>query len=192
MNITTEELTSLSESQAIALGRRMLTRNIAAALITCAVLLVTGLFGWKHWFWGALIGALYANGFEYFYHCVILHQTRGKLYSNHQDHHRSFGKADEALHVSFGCSAGAIVALLVINAVPVFFVERFTNANAGAGALIAFTIYFILFEEFHWRIHMGGLPKIFQFMRRHHYAHHTNKRGAYNVFLPLFDEMFRT
>lgn len=192
MNIATEELSNLSESQVIAFGRGMLTRNIVAALITAAVLLATGLFGWKHWVWGVLVGTFYANGFEYFYHRVILHQTSGKLYHNHQDHHRSFGKADEALHVSFGCSAGAIVALLAINALPVFLIDHFTGVRAGAGAMIAFTIYFILFEEFHWRIHMGGLPKILQFMRRHHYAHHTNKRGAYNVFLPLFDEMFRT
>lgn len=195
--MTTKELTevsALTDEEAIALGRRMLTRNVGAAILTGAVLLLlaSGLFGWKHWLLGLLAGAVYSNAFEYFYHRVILHQTSGRLYQNHQEHHTSFGKADEALHVSFGCSAGAIVVLILANSVPAVLLDWLAGTGIGAGAVIAFTVYFVLFEEFHWRIHMGGLPKVFQFMRRHHYAHHTGKRGAFNVFLPLFDKIFLT
>ena len=82
--------------------------------------------------------------------------------------------------------------LLLANAIPVAIVDHFAHTSAGGGLLIAFTIYFILFEELHWRIHMGGLPKAFQFMRRHHYDHHTSRRGAFNVFMPLFDRLFMT
>ena len=58
---------------------------------------------------------------------------------------------------------------------------------------MAFTIYFILTEELHWRIHLGeSLPPGFDKARSYHLAHHTRPNARFNIFLPLWDLVFRT
>jgi hypothetical protein len=54
-----------------------------------------------------------------------------------------------------------------------------------------FTIYFIAYEEIHWRFHLGGwLPGWLRAARNHHMLHHGSFEGRYNVFLPIFDWLF--
>jgi hypothetical protein len=57
--------------------------------------------------------------------------------------------------------------------------------------LIAFAVYFIVVEEVHWRIHLGGwLPALLTSARSYHLAHHDIPNARYNIFLPLFDLLF--
>jgi hypothetical protein len=54
--------------------------------------------------------------------------------------------------------------------------------------LIGWTIYFIVLEEIHWRIHLGPpLPKVLQSACDYHLSHHDIPDSRYNVFLPLSD-----
>ena len=55
-------------------------------------------------------------------------------------------------------------------------------------SIASFSLYYIAFEEIHWRTHMGGwLPKWLHGAARHHMLHHARDTGSFNVFLPLFD-----
>ena len=57
-----------------------------------------------------------------------------------------------------------------------------------AGVFASFAIYYIAFEEIHWRTHMGGwLPRWLRPAARHHMLHHARDTGRFNVFLPVFD-----
>jgi len=59
------------------------------------------------------------------------------------------------------------------------------------GILTGFTLYLILVEEIHWRIHMGEwLPASMDCVREYHMAHHDIPDGRFNVFFPLFDYVF--
>jgi sterol desaturase/sphingolipid hydroxylase (fatty acid hydroxylase superfamily) len=58
------------------------------------------------------------------------------------------------------------------------------------GVFASFSIYYIAFEEIHWRTHMGcSLPKWLRPAARHHLLHHAHDTGRYNVFLPIFDRV---
>ncbi len=57
-----------------------------------------------------------------------------------------------------------------------------------AGVFVSFALYYMAFEEIHWRSHMGGwLPAWLVPAARHHLRHHADDRGRFNVFLPMFD-----
>jgi sterol desaturase/sphingolipid hydroxylase (fatty acid hydroxylase superfamily) len=65
--------------------------------------------------------------------------------------------------------------------------------HSAPGVLVAFTAYFLLTEELHWRIHLGeSLPLGLESTRRYHLSHHTRPNSKFNIFLPLWDLVFRT
>lgn len=178
----------LTEEEATAFGKRAHRNNIVSALFTGAVLLGSGVFYWRHWPLGLLVGLLYANAFEYCYHRFLLHGV-GRFSERHQTHHESFGRWDEPLHVSFGCSPGQVVLMIVLNSLLFAFLDLL-GAGVGGGVVLSFVAYFVAFEEIHWRVHLGRLPKQLEWIRRHHFAHHKAGSGRYNVFLPLCDKLF--
>jgi len=52
-------------------------------------------------------------------------------------------------------------------------------------------VYFIITEEVHWRIHLGGwLPPGLSAARAYHLRHHDTPDARFNVFLPIFDLLF--
>ena len=181
----------LTEEQAMAAGRRVHRTLLVTALVTGVVLLGSGLFAWRHWLLGLFLGLLYSNVFEYLYHRLLLHNESGPFSERHQIHHESWGRADEALHVNFGSSPVGVVPLLVVNSLP-FALLDFLGAGIGGGVVIAFVAYYVAYEEIHWRIHLGGLPRRLEWMRRYHFAHHRGSTGRYNVFLPICDKLFGT
>src|SRR5215469_3859677 len=72
---------------------------------------------------------------------------------------------------------------------------RFPNGCQGllSGVFVAWSIYLIVTEEIHWRIHMNGwLPPGLGFARAYHLSHHDVPNSRYNVFLPLFDFLFES
>jgi Fatty acid hydroxylase superfamily len=140
---------------------------------------------------GVLVGLLYANAFEYVLHRFLLHWGNGFLVQRHALHHDSTGADDEARYVNFATAPLVVVGLFVANAAPLFLLDHFSRAALAPGALIAFTIYYLLYEEIHWRFHLGGwLPRPMRKARQHHLLHHGDFEGRYNVFLPLCDWLF--
>ena len=174
-----------SAHQATAVGRRKIRNSQIAAFVVGGLLLASGLLGWSRWPLGLLLGLIYANAFEYITHRVLLHGTTGFLHQGHERHHKTWGREEEALYVRFGPPV-AVVILFVGNSLPLALLDRL-GAGIGGGALAAFVAYYVLYEEFHWRIHLGYLPAWLGWMRKHHFAHHRGAPGKYNVLVPLWD-----
>lgn len=176
---------------AIDFGRRVKRRNALAATAFGALLAAAA--AWVSplragiTLVGFLLGLLYANAFEYALHRFALHARRGFLPEKHGLHHSTWGADDEPLYINFARSPGVVVLLIAANALPVAAAEWLWRPGLAAGMLAAFTLYFVVFEELHWRIHMGGLPRWLEFSRRHHLAHHAGAPGRFNVWLPLCD-----
>jgi hypothetical protein len=177
----------LSEQKAISTGRRKIRNSQITAFLVGGLLLASGLLGWGRWPLGLLLGLIYSNVFEYVTHRVLLHGTTGFLHQGHERHHVTWGHEDEALYVRFGPPV-AVVLLFVGNSIPLILLDRL-GAGIGGGALAAFVVYYALYEEFHWRIHMGYLPSWLAWMRKHHFAHHKGAPGKYNVLVPLWDAL---
>jgi len=137
---------------------------------------------------GVLAGLIYANGFEYFLHRFLLHGTGDRFSRQHMRHHASLRSPDAADYVLFTRHPWGVAALLLVHAAPLLLLQRVTGNGWTAGALAALALYYMAFEEIHWRTHMGGrLPRWLAPAARHHLRHHAGNHGQFNVFFPLFD-----
>ena len=137
---------------------------------------------------GFILGFLYANAFEYCLHRFLLHSGRGIFFLQHMVHHTTLGAPDAARYVNFSSNPLGVVALFFANAAPFLLLESLFKTGWTPGIFAAFTLYYIAFEEIHWRTHIGGrLPKRLRFAARHHLLHHAHETGEYNVFLPICD-----
>ena len=147
-----------------------------------------------HWLIGFVVGLVWANAFEYFYHRYLLHLPHNYLGKLHQLHHASIGTPQELEHLNLGGTPPLVLAAFVLNGLVItFLAEVLLKLRISPGIFIAFTVYVIAIEEVHWRIHVGGwLPSWLRFGREHHLIHHDRPKGRYNVFLPLFDWLLGT
>ena len=149
--------------------------------------------GLGRWLAGFVVGLLWASLFEYSYHRFLLHLPGTFFARRHLEHHATVGTATEAEHVNLGGSPVWVVAMFAINGLPVVVLDALLGLRIAPGMLVAFSVYFLTTEEFHWRIHLGEwLPPGFQGTRAYHLAHHTRPDARFNIFLPLWDLMFRT
>ena len=181
----------------LARGLTVKRRNAVTAIVTGGALafLANRLNGSRMLDWefacGLLVGLLYANLYEYILHRFVLHWGNGFLVQRHALHHNSTGTAEEPRYVNFATSPLVVVALFAGNAIPFFLLDYFAHVRLAPGALVAFTIYYLLYEEVHWRFHLGGwLPPGIRRARHHHLLHHGDFEGRYNVFLPVCDWVF--
>jgi len=173
-------------------GLRIKRKNLFAALLSGAALaglsvalvpvdaagLATGL----------AVGLIYANVFEYCLHRYVLHCGRGVFCQQHLVHHETWQSPEAARYVNFSSNPLGVVALFLANALPFLAVEWVFQAGWPAGAFAGFTVYYMAFEEIHWRSHMGGwLPGWARPAARHHLLHHVQEDGRFNVFLPATD-----
>lgn len=179
-------------------GREKKRRNAVAALL-CGIapaLLVSlyfvSLASWKSWLLGLIAGLTWGNGFEYIYHRWLLHRVHSPLGPGHLEHHAQIGTPEQAEHVALISSPVNVVLLFVINGVPAFLATSLMGVREMLpGVFIGWSIYLVLTEETHWRIHMNGwLPPGLGFARAYHMSHHDVPNSRYNVFLPLFDFLF--
>lgn len=137
---------------------------------------------------GFVLGFLYANAFEYCLHRFVLHAGRGFFFETHMIHHQTLNAPEAARYVNFSRNPLGVVALFVANAALFLLLAWIFRWGWTAGTFAAFALYYIAFEEIHWRTHMGGrLPNCMRFAARHHLFHHAHENGEYNVFLPICD-----
>jgi hypothetical protein len=136
---------------------------------------------------------LWGNGFEYAYHRWLLHRAGGALGRGHLEHHASVGTAEEPEHVSLGKSPLHIALLFACNGVAATLLDLVLGLGLTPGIFVGWSVYLIAAEEIHWRIHLNGwLPPGLRFARSYHMRHHDVPITRYNVFLPLFDLLFRS
>jgi sterol desaturase/sphingolipid hydroxylase (fatty acid hydroxylase superfamily) len=146
---------------------------------------------------GFVIGLLYSNGFEYFFHRWALHRVGSRFAEGHSKHHESSGKPDQEEHLNFfSGSAVHIVIMFAVNAIPFLLLEWGFDIRVLSGVLIGFVVYFILMEEVHRRAHtdIGRIPSSW---RTHHMLHHghgpnANEDTNFNIFCPVFDWLLGT
>ena len=173
-------------------GLRIKRNNLLAAVLSGSVLVSISIYFCPHSITailaGFVLGFFYANGFEYCLHRFLLHAGRGVFSRQHMVHHTTLNAPEAARHVNFSSNPWGVVALFFANAAPFLFLQWIFREGWTAGVFASFTIYYIAFEEIHWRSHMGGwLPKWLRPAARHHLLHHARDTGRYNVFLPIFD-----
>ena len=170
----------------------LLIGSILAALLLELVPFGARAFDPLHLLAGFLAGLIYANAFEYVLHRFFLHWGDGFLVQRHGLHHDTAGAPEEPRYVNFATSPWVVVLVFLLNALPVLALELFLRAGLAVGILAGFTLYFIAYEEIHWRFHLGGrLPGWLRTARNHHMLHHGGFEGRYNVFLPIFDWIFQ-
>jgi hypothetical protein len=179
-------------SETKAQGLRIKRNNLLAATSSGAILAGVSL-----WFFpysvpaiigGFVIGFIYANGFEYCLHRFILHGSRGFFRQEHIVHHATLNSPEIARYVNFSSNPWGVVALFLANAAPFLVLQWYFRSRWTAGVFVGFAIYYLAFEEIHWRMHMGGwLPKWLRPAARHHLLHHAHDSDRFNVFLPMFD-----
>lgn len=188
-----QEVPAVARQTAIRHGQTK-KRNNAIAAVLCGTLpaLCLGVYSsvdWKRLLAGALIGFVWGNGFEYAYHRWLLHHQRNPLGTGHRDHHAQIGTAQEAEHVALASSPRNVFLLFLVNSFPAILVSMVTSLwGILSGVYIGWTVYLILAEEVHWRIHMDGwLPPGLRYAREYHMSHHDVPNSRYNIFLPFFD-----
>jgi Fatty acid hydroxylase superfamily len=168
------------------------TNAVAAVLCGIAPALLLALHAsltWQRWLLGLSIGLLWGNAFEYAYHRFLLHRPRTQHGAAHQEHHAQIGTSQEAEFVALISSPVNIVLLFLINGIPALLISFLLGLQGIlCGVFIGWSLYVILCEEIHWRIHLNGwLPPGLQFARAYHMSHHDIPNSRYNVFFPLFD-----
>jgi hypothetical protein len=175
-----------------ALGLRIKRNNVIVASLSGLILAVISVKfvapSRVGFILGLLAGFVYANGFEYCLHRFLLHCGRGIFSQHHMVHHATLKSPEAARYVNFSRNPWGVVALFFANALPFLAVEWVFKNGWVAGAFVSFALYYIAFEEIHWRTHMGGwLPGWVAPAARHHLRHHADDTGCFNVFLPMFD-----
>jgi len=179
-------------SACLALGRAKKRNNAIAALLSgvlpAFILAVHMPPSWQRGLVGLVIGLLWANGFEYAYHRWLLHWPRSSFGKGHLLHHSTVGSPEEPQHVTLGSHPLAVIAMFVINGVPLVVFDLLLRTGLSPGIFIGWTVYFIVLEEVHWHVHLDrSLPGILKFAHKYHFAHHDIPNSRYNVFLPVFD-----
>ena len=100
------------------------------------------------------------------------------------------GTLTEAEHVNLGSSPIWVVALFLINGLPVVIADFLFRFGIAPGIFVGFSVYFITVEEIHWRIHLGEwLPPVLASSRAYHLAHHARPDARFNIFLPVWDTL---
>ena len=188
MTPTDSEIREQWKAQGLSIKRR----NLVAACVSGAVLVWISLRFFPHSTLGILgglvFGFFYANGFEYCLHRFLLHSGRGVFFKQHMVHHTTLAEPEAPRYVNFSSNPWGVVALFAANALPFLIAQWIFQNGWTAGVFASFAIYYIAFEEIHWRTHMGGwLPRWLHGAARHHMLHHARDTGSFNVFLPLFD-----
>jgi hypothetical protein len=179
-------------SETKAQGLRIKRKNLLAAASSGAIMTGISLWFFQHSmpgiFGGFVLGFFYANGFEYCLHRFILHGPRGFFREQHIVHHATLNSPEAARYVNFSSNPWGVVALFFANGAPFLFLQWIFRDSWTAGVFVGFAIYYVAFEEIHWRMHMGGwLPKWLRPAARHHLLHHAQDSDRFNVFLPIFD-----
>ena len=140
-----------------------------------------------------IAGFLWANYFEYAYHRYLLHLPGTTLARKHLEHHSTVGAPNEAENVNLGSAPIYVALLFAINGIPVILADLLVGFRSAPGVLVAFTVYFLITEELHWRIHVGGpLPLGLNRTRDYHLSHHLRPNARFNIFLPLWDLVLGT
>jgi len=150
---------------------------------------------------------LLANFVEYIGHRWPMHRKvfgTARLSKKHSGiHHRFF--TEEYMFADYPkdfreilTSKITLLAFIFLAALPLFFIVwSIANLSIASTCLATFTLYYFCYEILHVSFHskkMKNFPIIKQ-LKRTHIVHHNTKlmrEYNFNIFLPVFDFVFRT
>lgn len=156
------------------------------------------------WFGISLFGNIaFASFFEWTLHKYVMHRPVGSFRYAFQAHavvhHQTF-KADHSYHLINHDDRKTIPMawwngpmLILIGAVPSLAISVSTSHwSVLAGAVTAFTTYYVVYEYIHWCMHLPKQrrvekPWFFRRLNGHHLLHHRYMHKNFNVVLPLAD-----
>jgi len=140
------------------------------------------------WVAGLLLGILYANWFEYAYHRYLLHRPKSSFAREHLRHHMSVGTPEEPEFLNLGRSPLSVALMFIVNSPVVALVSLLLGVRIAPGMLVGFTVYFLVTEEIHWRMHTHEwLPRFLKKATSFHLAHHDVPGSRFSIFLPIWD-----
>jgi hypothetical protein len=147
----------------------------------------------------------------YFIHRILLHKNFPLIgeytYKVHSKWHHQFYTDEVVIYESSRdfyilFFPPAVIAGFALGYIPAFYfgLKAFVPANALYIFLGTSTLYFILYEVFHYVSHLPEDHwvlnfKPFRFMRAHHVDHHNTRimhTHNFNIVFPLFDWVFGT
>ncbi len=159
--------------------------------------------------WEALAFAVYfvyASFFEWAFHRYLFHSPK-YVYRTFREHtlvHHQIYKSDETYHTHDDHPDKVpmdwwALPLMVLGHLPLlFFVQWATGIPSVWGGIAAITVYFTLYESFHWAMHVPRASKFlsrfrtWRYLDAHHRVHHKYMLSNLNVIMPLADLTFGT
>lgn len=176
-----------------------LWRNIAAASLTCGVLLPFCDNGSFPWF---VVGLVYASFFEYFYHRCISHTEILPLASmKHRQHHRHWRSALARSANRNRQHLNEDAYFFPVALLAHFIVGRWLVGWIPYELLLGFTLFYLQYEVFHWCTHIHdnwvdrvllsipGVSWIREHHIRWHIRHHDVPRACFNFTPPYVGDV---
>lgn len=149
---------------------------------------------------------VYCSFFEWTFHRHLFHTPKFGYYTFKMHtlvHHQIYG-AGETYHAhddhphKVTMDWWALLGFLGFNA-PIFWViQKVTHIPSFWAGMTAVTIYYALYESFHWAMHVPKASNIlsrfafYRYLDAHHHIHHKYMLSNLNVILPLADLVMGT
>lgn len=152
---------------------------------------------------GFLGNIVIASFFEWLLHKHVMHRPLGSFRYAFQAHavvHHKVFKADHTYHLIHDRDKETIPmawwngpVLILLFSVPCAIISWVTGHwGIHAGAILAFSTYYGVYEYIHWCMHLPKARRIekpwwFRRLNGHHLLHHRYMHKNFNVVLPLAD-----
>ena len=144
---------------------------------------------------------VYGSYFEWFFHRYLFHSPK-YIYRTFREHtlvHHQIYKGDDTYHThedhpsKVPMDWWALPAMVGFH-LPLFLsVQHATHIPSLWGGVAAISIYYTLYETFHWAMHVPKASRFlsrfryYRFLDAHHRVHHKYMLSNLNVLFPLAD-----
>ena len=149
---------------------------------------------------------VYGSYFEWLFHRFLFHSPK-LIYRTFREHtlvHHQIYKSDHTYHAhedrphKVPMDWWALPMMIAVH-IPLFlFVQWATKLPTFWGGIAAITVYYSLYESFHWAMHVPSASRflsrfrLWRYLDAHHLVHHKYMLSNLNVIMPLADVTFGT
>ena len=144
---------------------------------------------------------VYGSYFEWFFHRYLFHSPKYiyRMFHEHTLVHHQIYKGDDTYHThedhpnKVPMDWWALPAMVGFHLPLFLLVQHFTKIPSLWGGVAAVSIYYTLYETFHWAMHVPRASnflsrfRYYRFLDAHHRVHHKYMLSNLNVLFPLAD-----